>query len=265
MARILSAAVLLPIVVGAVWFLGPLPLLAVTEIVLVLAFVEYAGLAARLEAPIARVPAGVTAACVCAAVAVPGVPIEATLAAALIAVAAVAVGAGAPQRSTALGVAAGLFPALYLGLPLGTLVAVHSLAGREAALLLLATVIVSDTAQFYTGSLVGRTPLAPAISPKKTVEGAIGGLVAGTATLTVIGHWWLPAVGASWRVGLGLVVVALGILGDLFESLLKRSAGVKDSSGLVPGHGGMLDRIDALLFAAPAYFILLRYGPWLSP
>ncbi len=265
MVRILSAAVLLPIVVGAVWFLGPLPLLAVTEIVLALAFVEYAGLAARLEAPVARVPAGVATAAVCAAIALPGGPIDAALAAALIAVAALALGAGPPHPGRALGVAAGLFPTLYLGLPLGTIVAVHSLAGREAALLLLAAVIVSDTAQYYTGSLVGRTPLAPAISPKKTLEGAIGGLVAGTATFVLAGHWWLPAVGAGWRVGLGLVVVALGILGDLFESLLKRSAGVKDSSGLVPGHGGMLDRIDALLFAAPGYFVLLRYGPWLSP
>jgi phosphatidate cytidylyltransferase len=157
-------------------------------------------------------------------------------------------------------VAAGLFPSLYLGLPLGALVALHRIAGREVVLLLLLTVAISDTAQFYTGSLLGRTPMAPAISPKKTLEGALGGFVFGTATLAIVGAWWLPGVAWPWRASLGAIVVALGMLGDLFESMLKRSAGVKDSSGLVPGHGGMLDRIDALLFAAPAYYVLLRFA-----
>jgi phosphatidate cytidylyltransferase len=70
---------------------------------------------------------------------------------------------------------------------------------------------------------------------------------------------WLPAVPLWQRIVLGAAVVAFGILGDLFESMLKRSAGVKDSSGIIPGHGGVLDRIDALLFAAPVFYIVLRY------
>jgi phosphatidate cytidylyltransferase len=75
----------------------------------------------------------------------------------------------------------------------------------------------------------------------------------------VLGRWWLP--GTSWpsRTILGAAMVALGIAGDLFESMLKRSAGVKDSSALIPGHGGVLDRIDALLFAAPIYYVVLKY------
>ena len=75
----------------------------------------------------------------------------------------------------------------------------------------------------------------------------------------MVGAWWLPAVPAPLRVALGAMVVALGIAGDLFESMLKRSAGVKDSSSIIPGHGGILDRIDALLFAAPVYYIVLKY------
>ena len=120
------------------------------------------------------------------------------------------------------------------------------------------TVIVSDTAQYYTGRAFGRRPLAPAISPKKTVEGAVGGFVFGAALLAVVGAWWLPARAdrACARCSAS-TVVALGIAGDLFESMLKRSAGVKDSSALIPGHGGVLDRIDALLFAAPVYYIVL--------
>jgi phosphatidate cytidylyltransferase len=77
--------------------------------------------------------------------------------------------------------------------------------------------------------------------------------------VAVAGHWWLPDVSWPIRIVLGAAMVALGIAGDLFESMLKRSAGVKDSSTLIPGHGGVLDRIDALLFAAPIYYVVLKY------
>ena len=260
MIRILSALVLLPVFIGAVWFLPSWQLLVVAEIVLVLAFLEYARLAAEIGAPIARAISGTAAVLACAAVARPSGPLGVVLMAATIAMAAVSLTGGTPRPALVHSLAVGAFPSLYLGLPLGALVALHTLAGREVVLLLLLTVVVSDTAQFYAGSLFGRTLLAPAISPKKTVEGAVGGFVFGTATMLVVGTWWLPAVAWPWRAGLGASVVALGMVGDLFESMLKRSAGVKDSSGLVPGHGGMLDRIDSLLFAAPAYYIFLRFG-----
>ena len=119
--------------------------------------------------------------------------------------------------------------------------------------------MVSDIAQYYTGRLAGRRPLAPTISPRKTVEGALGGLVFGALVLAIVGAWWLPRVPIALRALVGVTIVALGITGDLFESMLKRSAGVKDSSALIPGHGGVLDRIDALLFAAPVYYIVLQY------
>jgi phosphatidate cytidylyltransferase len=118
---------------------------------------------------------------------------------------------------------------------------------------------VSDSAQYYTGRAFGRRKLAPSISPAKTVEGAIGGLVAAAVIGTLLARLCLPAVPAPVAGALAFLLACCGIVGDLFESLLKRSAGVKDSSALIPGHGGVLDRIDSHLFAAPAFYIFLRY------
>ena len=165
--------------------------------------------------------------------------------------------AGAPLVH---GAGAAMLAPLYIGLPLGTLVAIHTAAGREGVLTLVAAVAASDTFQYYCGRTFGRRPLAPTISPKKTIEGAVGGFVLAPLALVTIAHWWLPNIpaAAAWAAGLGLVVA--GIAGDLFESALKRAAGVKDSGALIPGHGGVLDRIDALLFAAPLFYMLV----WLA-
>jgi len=155
--------------------------------------------------------------------------------------------------------ATALVATVYIGLPLGMLVAGQILAGWKATLVLMGTVVVSDSAQYYSGRAFGRRPLAPAISPKKTIEGAIGGVIFGIVFMTIAGRAVFPALGVPALAALGAVVVVLGILGDLFESRLKRVAGLKDSSSLIPGHGGVLDRIDALLFAIPAfYFMLVR-------
>jgi phosphatidate cytidylyltransferase len=151
------------------------------------------------------------------------------------------------------------FAAIYIAAPLASLVAIRLVGGPRAVFLLMITVMISDTAQYYTGRTLGSRPLAPRISPKKTIEGAIGGFVIGTAAFVVIGEWWAAGIPIAARVALGLAIVGLGIAGDLFESFLKRRAGVKDSSALIPGHGGVLDRIDALLFAAPVYYLVLRY------
>lgn len=263
MLRILSALVLIPVVVGAIWFLTTFQLLAVAEIVLVLGFIEYARLAEALGASLPRTVAGAAAVFACAALAL-GLPLELPLLAALIAVGAVVVGSRPPGPKVLGDVTAALFPCLYLGLPLGAMVALHREVGREAVLLLLVTIVVSDSAQYYAGRAFGRHKLSPLISPKKTVEGAAGGFVVAPLVLALAAHAWLPSLPAIMAVGTGLVLVGLGIAGDLFESLLKRSAGVKDSSTLIPGHGGVLDRIDALLFAAPVFYLLLKYGVPLS-
>lgn len=153
--------------------------------------------------------------------------------------------------------AVGLFAPVYLGIPLGMLVAVQDRLGWQGTLLLLFTIVVSDSAQYYTGRAFGRHPLAPAISPKKTIEGAVGGLLFGTLFMALAGPRLFPDIESNW-IAVALAVVVLGICGDLFESRLKRTAGLKDSSALIPGHGGILDRIDALLFATPAFYLFVR-------
>jgi phosphatidate cytidylyltransferase len=202
--------------------------------------------------------AGAAVLAACAAVGGAGVWPEVVLMTAVIAVGAMAVASGQPGAAILRDTTAALFPALYIGMPLGALAAVRGLAGREAVLLLMVTIVVSDTAQYYTGRTFGRRPLAPSISPKKTVEGAIGGVVCGTLALTAGGLWILPSTPLAILALVGAAIGALGIVGDLFESLLKRSAGLKDSSALIPGHGGVLDRIDSWLFAAPVYYVFMR-------
>jgi phosphatidate cytidylyltransferase len=259
MTRVLSGAVLIAIAVAVVWFAPAWLLVGVGIFIGVLAVNELVALARASNLDVSRYAAGLATALVVGSSGAPAGALEMYLMTALVAVAASSLGTwrGGPEALAS--VSATLFPALYIGLPIAALVGIRTLGGPRVLFLLMLTVIVSDTSQYYTGRLFGRRPLAPAVSPKKTVEGAAGGLVFGTALFAVVGTWWLPALPVAFRVLLGLTVVALGIAGDLFESMLKRSAGVKDSSALIPGHGGVLDRIDALLFAAPVYYIVLKY------
>jgi phosphatidate cytidylyltransferase len=257
--RVLSGVVLLLIVVGAVWLLPPIATLALALLAAALAFAEYAALAAALGAHIPRAVSGAAVLAACAAVGGGYVPADVVLMTAVIAIGALAVGSGQPGPAILSDVAASLLPVVYIGLPLGAVAAVHVAGGREAVLLLIAVIAVSDSAQYFAGRALGRRPLAPSISPKKTLEGAVGGLVFGTMALVVGGRFVFPATSLAILVVVGATVSVLGIVGDLFESLLKRSAGVKDSSGLIPGHGGVLDRIDSWLFAAPVYYVFVRY------
>lgn len=162
----------------------------------------------------------------------------------------------APAARTALGVA--VLTGGWSGL-----VVVHAAdPGGAWLLLLLIAVWTADTAAYFAGRRWGRRRLAPRLSPGKTMAGGVAGLAAGAAVAVP----WAFAVGAADARHLGLVVTvtliatAFSVVGDLTESVLKRAAGVKDSGQLLPGHGGMLDRIDSLLAAAPVLAMALRTG-----
>lgn len=258
MTRILSAAALLAVVVCVVWLLPPLATLVLVEAILLLAFLEYAELAARGGASFAKAPAAAAALGVAAAFSLAPALLPAALLAAVVGVGAVQLARWPRER--ALGAASAALGLLYLAAPLGALAAVRMTHGREALLLLLAALAASDTAQYYGGRRLGRRKLAPAASPAKTVEGAVCGVAAAALVLWGAGAWWLADVAVGWRILLGALLALLGITGDLFESTLKRDAGVKDASRILPGHGGVLDRIDGWLFAAPAYYIVLGFA-----
>ena len=258
MTRVLSGVVLGAVALALIWFLSSIALLGVALVVAAVAFTEYEKIVDAIGAKVPFWTALLTTLLACAMVPFQWVDIESVLAAALLLIALnvlLSDRVGAPLLADT---AAAVLAPVYLGLPLGSLVGVHAMAGREAVLLLIATVVVSDTAQFYTGRTFGRTPLAPLRSPKKTREGAVGGFIIAPAFLAIAGSYWLPIASPIWLAALGVAIVMAGIIGDLFESMLKRAADMKDSGSLIPGHGGVLDRIDALLFAAPVFYFFLR-------
>ena len=144
-------------------------------------------------------------------------------------------------------------PASSLGPPPATWLG----PGRELTLFLLVIVTMGDILAYFTGRLAGRTPLFPRVSPKKTVEGACGGLAGSLLGAWGFARWfWHPADLKAVMLTAAFVAVA-GQLGDLVESALKRGAELKDSGHLLPGHGGLLDRIDSLIFGAPALWVAL--------
>ncbi|MDQ1728326.1 MAG: phosphatidate cytidylyltransferase [Pyrinomonadaceae bacterium] len=117
----------------------------------------------------------------------------------------------------------------------------------------------SDTGAYYTGRALGKHKLAPTISPGKTWEGVIGGVVAALGLATLAHFWFFRELPLKWAVPLAAVMVVLGILGDLTESALKRGAGAKDAAKILPGHGGVLDRLDSLLFNAPLLYYFAHF------
>lgn len=151
---------------------------------------------------------------------------------------------------------------LYVPLLLGHLTLLRQLPlGRQWVFLVLVIIMIGDSAAYFVGITLGKRRLYPAISPKKSVEGALGGLVGSVAGALLCRVIFFPELMVVDCLALGVGLGILGQLGDLFESMLKRAFGVKDSGTLIPGHGGLLDRLDSLLFAfPPAYYYALWAG-----
>ena len=137
------------------------------------------------------------------------------------------------------------------------------LGGKYLLIILFCLIWINDIFAYLTGMAIGKHKLFERISPKKTIEGSLGGLVMTILTAFLVNHYWLHMM-SDWKMmGMALIVVVFGSLGDLCESMMKRQAGVKDSGNVIPGHGGILDRFDATFLAVPfvyCYLMLCYFG-----
>ncbi|HLV02073.1 MAG TPA: phosphatidate cytidylyltransferase [Acidobacteriota bacterium] len=152
---------------------------------------------------------------------------------------------------------------IYVGIPLSLAAGFHPGSPRalEAPelplelLMILLTVWMGDSFAYFVGKRWGKRHITPRISPNKSLEGFVAAILGSLVIPPLFGAYFLPNLTTSFLVAAGFFLGAGGIMGDLFESLIKRGAGIKDSSHLIPGHGGLLDRIDSILFAVPIYYL----------
>lgn len=135
---------------------------------------------------------------------------------------------------------------------------IDGILGFKLAVLTMVLIWIGDTGAYFTGMLFGKKPLAPKISPKKSIEGLAGGALFILAAAFMIARYWMWELTTWQALAIGLGVTLFGTLGDLFESMLKRDAGIKDSGNLLPGHGGILDRFDSMMFALPFVYWFCR-------
>ncbi len=162
-----------------------------------------------------------------------------------------------PMHSTLEQISNTFFGELYIGFLLGYLISIRQYEeGRKLIFMLFLIIWLGDTFAYYIGSLLGNHKLAPAISPNKSLEGALGGLGGSLVGVLVAQYWFSLPISAFHGVILGLVSGVAGQMGDLCESMLKRNLKVKDSGFLIPGHGGVLDRLDSVLFSAPVFYYI---------
>lgn len=157
-----------------------------------------------------------------------------------------------------------VFGVIYIaflgGFLIATRVGFENIPGLSTKLLLFffAVIFGSDSGAYFAGRAFGKHKLAPAISPGKTIEGLIGGLLAAAVIAAACSWLFFPELNVWFAIGLGTVMAAVGVLGDLAESAMKRGSGTKDAANILPGHGGLLDRLDSLLLNAPILYYFAR-------
>jgi phosphatidate cytidylyltransferase len=253
--RVATILVGAPVLIGALW-VGSGPLLLVVLGLVAVGTLEFR----RLAVAAGHHPSGVVSvgALVFPVLAATDRWAGSGPAAVVVAIAAAAAALVANRRAGAPGAAAvDTLGALYVGALLAHVVLLRAEAGFAVSLTVLGVIWTNDIAAYGVGHRWGRRKLAPAISPGKSVEGFAGGVGAAVVVAVATAAWqgW-PAF--AWGT-LGLCVAVAGVAGDLFKSTMKRAAGVKDSGALFPGHGGVLDRFDAVLFGVPIGYYLWRW------
>ncbi len=281
--RILTAAILIPAVIAIVWFAPTFVVAVVAALVMLLALLEFfvigeqAGLhgfriwtglcaiamfyAQFLAASEKAITLGASEEVVRTPALQQFLSIEHILMIFVLGAAAIVLTSRQPVAESMGAISSSSAALLFIVFPLSTLIRIHAAApiGRQLLLFTLVLVWAGDTLAYFVGRSIGRLPMASRLSPKKTWEGAIANL-AGSILVALVFTRWLDLPTRDVLVLAALANIA-GQAGDLLESAYKRSAGVKDSGTILPGHGGMLDRIDALILAAP---VVWYYFSWLS-
>ncbi|HBO69524.1 MAG TPA: phosphatidate cytidylyltransferase [Deltaproteobacteria bacterium] len=260
--RILTAAVLVPILAGAVLYGPGWPFLLLTGAAVLLCAAEYSRMFFSFSRERAIVVASALLVYGSAAFLPPGLAVPSLLLCAGLAAFSFLGGEAPPgEKARAAGLAA--LGAVYLGGFLSSYVwTIRLPGGRHWILLGFVAVASGDTAAYFTGKAFGKHPLSPRVSPNKTLEGAAGGLAASVLLSTGYAALFLPGVSYGYAALASALVGAAGQAGDLFESLLKRAAGVKDSGTMLPGHGGVFDRADGLIAAGPLLYLLAALSPY---
>ena len=154
------------------------------------------------------------------------------------------------------------FGLMYLPFLLSTFVQVRAVENTGLQWLFLTLVLTwsADSGAYFAGRFFGKNKLFERVSPKKTIEGVIGGVILSTLVSYFFCATWLPMVPVVSTIAIGVVWALLSVVGDLVESMMKRAFGVKDSGNIMPGHGGVIDRLDSLLFTFPATWLFIQYG-----
>lgn len=266
MKRVLTAAVVIPILLYTVWSSSPYFFVILATLAVLTGLSEFYRMALlnghRVYAVIGYAGAITVTACFAF-----GRPAWIAAIAALMVILTLAQSLLRPEelKTAAASASVTVFGVLYIAVLVGFLVGVRTaefdrIDSLPAKLLTLffALVMMTDTGAYYVGRAIGKRKLAPAISPGKTVEGAIGGFITAAATGPACKYIFFPEIPLGDAIVLGVIIGIVGQIGDLAESLLKRGSGVKDSSNLFPGHGGMLDRLDSILFSAPVLYAYLN-------
>jgi phosphatidate cytidylyltransferase len=278
--RILTAVVLIPAVVALVWWAPPAATAAAAGLVAILALVEFFQLAGRMGLRAFRKWTIFSAALLFYAQYSLGlvethtlsggvsivrdaaggvVSIEAVLLVFLFGCAAIGLATRQPLADVLPAMSASAAGLIFIALPFSYLVRVNEIGrvGRELVLFTLCLIWAGDMLAYFVGRSLGRIPMAPALSPKKTWEGAMGNMIASLLVGVLFARWMqMDALALLVIAGLGNIA---GQVGDLIESAYKRGAAVKDSGTLVPGHGGVLDRIDSLILAAPVVWAAYQW------
>jgi phosphatidate cytidylyltransferase len=280
LARVLTACILIPAVVVLVWWGPPALLAAAAAIVALLALVEFFDLGERVGLRPFRKWTMVCAAALFYAQysqglvethpfghgvsivqvrAVGAISIQLVLLIFVFGAAGIVLAMRRPLQEALPALASSSAGLLFIALPFSYLVRLDEMSrtGRDLILFTLVLIWAGDTLAYFTGKSIGRIPMAPALSPKKTWEGALANLI-GSVLVAVGFSYWLQLDVWTLIATAGLANIA-GQMGDLLESAYKRGANVKDSGALLPGHGGMLDRIDSLILASPVVWAAYQW------